>query len=55
MNDEFPSTAKEINRAKVSLFRTQSEFILSRESVTETERQWLNWATGRISTLEMES
>ena len=53
--NNLPETPREINRAKIQLFRTQSEWIMSRESVTETERQWLVWATGRISTLEMEN
>ena len=53
MNDlQFPSTPKEIARAKVQLFRHEAEFIRAKDEVTSMEREWLAWATGRISELE---
>ena len=55
MNDlNLPETTREITRAKIQLFRTKSEFIRSKESVTSIEREWLVFATNRISELESE-
>jgi len=54
MND-LPETPREITRAKIQLFRTESEFIRSKDEVSSTEKEWLVWATGRISQLESES
>ena len=55
MNDlQFPETPREITRAKIQLFRTESEFIQSKDEVTSTEREWLVFAANRISELESE-
>lgn len=52
MNDEFPSTPKEINRAKLALFTNEAEFIRSKEDASKAEKDWLPWADGRCDTLE---
>ncbi len=56
MNDSsLPETPREIARAKVALFRHESEFIRSKEGISPTEREWLVWAANRINELESES
>ena len=54
MELNLPETLREITRAKIQLFRTQSEFIQSKDEVTSTEREWLVFAANRISELESE-
>lgn len=55
MNDlNLPETPREINRAKIALFRHQSEYLRAKESITNTEREWLVFAANRISELESE-
>lgn len=56
MNDlNLPETPREINRAKIALFRHQAEYIRAKDEVTSTEREWLTWSTTRISQLESET
>jgi hypothetical protein len=55
MNDlNLPETPREITKAKISLFRHQSEYIHAKVEVTSTEREWLVFAANRISELESE-
>lgn len=53
MND-LPETPREIARAKVQLFRRQSEFIRAKDEVNNVEREWLAWSVNRITELEAE-
>lgn len=55
MNDiNLPETPREITKAKIALFRHQSEYLRAKESITNTEREWLVFAANRISELESE-
>jgi len=53
MNDlNLPETPREINRCKLALFSHQAEFIMSKDSVTDIENDWLKWSETRCAELE---
>jgi len=55
METPFPETPREITKAKIALFRHQSEHIRSKDEVTSVERDWLAWSVNRISELETQT
>jgi len=53
MNDlNLPETPREINRSKLAMFTNQREVILSKDSITDIENDWLKWSEARCAELE---
>jgi len=53
MNDlNLPETPREINRSKLAMFANQREVILSKDSITDIESDWLKWSETRCAELE---